>query len=73
MLDNKILSTMSPERTLNTLSRRHQDGPNQVAAETIANGSVDNIQGVPYNWIHFVFVIFSGSRAHTEELFIAIG
>ena len=43
MLDNKILSTMSPERTLNTLSRRHQDGPNQVAAETIANGSVDNI------------------------------
>ena len=41
MLDNKILSTMSPERTLNTLSRRHQDGPNQVAAETIANGSVD--------------------------------
>ena len=31
------------------------------------------IQGVPYHWIHFVFVIFSGSRAHTEELFIAIG
>ena len=25
------------------------------------------------SWIHFVFVIFSGSRAHTEELFIAIG
>ena len=48
MLDNKIfilfpLSTMSPERTLNTISRRHQDGPNQVAAETITNGSVDNI------------------------------
>ena len=31
------------------------------------------IQGVPYYWAHFVFVIFSGSRAHTEELFIAIG
>ena len=31
------------------------------------------LQGVPYHWIHFVFVIFSGSRAHTEELFIAIG
>ena len=31
------------------------------------------IQGVPYHWAHFVFVIFSGSRAHTEELFIAIG
>ena len=30
------------------------------------------IQGVPYYWAHFVFVIFSGSRAHTEELFIAI-
>ena len=31
------------------------------------------LQGVPYYWAHFVFVIFSGSRAHTEELFIAIG
>ena len=31
------------------------------------------LQGVPYHWAHFVFVIFSGSRAHTEELFIAIG
>ena len=31
------------------------------------------IQGVPYHWAHFVFVIFSGSRAHTEELFKAIG
>ena len=31
------------------------------------------VQGVPYYWAHFVFVIFSGSRAHTEELFIAIG
>ena len=29
-----------------------------------------NIQGVPYYWAHFVFVIFSGSRAHTEELLI---
>ena len=32
-----------------------------------------HVQGVPYYWAHFVFVIFSGSRAHTEELFIAIG
>ena len=31
------------------------------------------LQGVPYHWIHFVFVIFPGSGAHTEELFIAIG
>ena len=31
------------------------------------------LQGVPYHWIHFVFVTFSGSRAHREELFIAIG
>ena len=31
------------------------------------------IQGVPYYWARFVFVIFSGSRAHTEELFITIG
>ena len=31
------------------------------------------VQGVPYYWAHFVFVIFSGSREHTEELFIAIG
>ena len=31
------------------------------------------VQGVPYYWARFVFVIFSGSRAHTEELFIAIG
>ena len=31
------------------------------------------IQGVPHYCFHFVFVIFSGSRAHTEELFIAIG
>ena len=31
------------------------------------------LQGVPYYWAHFVFVIFSGSIAHTEELFIAIG
>ena len=30
------------------------------------------LQGVPYHWAHFVFVIFSGSRAHTEELLIAI-
>ena len=29
------------------------------------------VQGVPYHWAHFVFVIFSGSRAHTEEHFIA--
>ena len=34
---------------------------------------VELIQGVPYHWAHFVFVIFLGSRAHTEELFIAIG
>ena len=34
---------------------------------------VTYIQGVPYHWIHFVFVNFLGSRAHTEELFIAIG
>ena len=32
-----------------------------------------HIQGVPFFWAHFVFVIFSGSRVHTEELFIAIG
>ena len=31
------------------------------------------IQGVPKHWAHFDFVIFSGSRAHTEEFFIAIG
>ena len=31
------------------------------------------LQGVPYYWARFVFVIFPGSRAHTEELFIAIG
>ena len=31
------------------------------------------LQGVPYHWIHFVFVIFLGSRAHTEEFFKAIG
>ena len=31
------------------------------------------LQGVPHFWAHFVFVIFSGSREHTEELFIAIG
>ena len=30
------------------------------------------LQGVPYHWAHFVFVIFSGSRAHTEELLILI-
>ena len=36
-------------------------------------GKTIMLQGVPYHWIHFVFVIFSGSRAHTEELFIAIG
>ena len=30
------------------------------------------LQGVPKVRLHFVFVIFSGSRAHTEELFIAI-
>ena len=35
--------------------------------------SISLVQGVPYHWAHFVFVIFSGSRAHTEELFIAIG
>ena len=34
---------------------------------------VDIVQGVPKVRLHFVFVIFSGSRAHTEELFIAIG
>ena len=31
------------------------------------------LQGVPHHWAHFVFVIFSDSRAHTEGLFIAIG
>ena len=30
------------------------------------------LQGVPYHWAHFVFAIFSGSRAYTEELFVAI-
>ena len=29
---------------------------------------VEMLQGVPYYWARFVFVIFSGSRAHTEEL-----
>ena len=29
------------------------------------------IQGVPQYCFHFVFVNFLGSRAHTEELFIA--
>ena len=33
----------------------------------------DKIQGVPYHWAHFVFVIFLASGARTEELFIAIG
>ena len=32
-----------------------------------------DIQGVPYYWARFVFVIFSGSTAHSEELCIAIG
>ena len=40
--------------------------------EVIFGISAD-LQGVPYHWAHFVFVIFSGSRTHTEELFIAIG
>ena len=35
--------------------------------------SPEQLQGVPYHWAHFVFAIFSGSRAYTEELFIAIG
>ena len=35
--------------------------------------NVGILQGVPYHWAHFVFAIFSGSRAHIEELFIAIG
>ena len=37
------------------------------------SSDITEVQGVPYHWIHFVFVNFSGSRAHTEELFIAIG
>ena len=40
---------------------------------TTSNRKSDVIQGVPHYCFHFVFVIFSGSRAHTEELFIAIG
>ena len=28
------------------------------------------VQGVPYYWAHFVFVIFLGSRAHTEDILI---
>ena len=36
-------------------------------------GLVSIIQSVPQYWTHFVFIIFSGSRAHTEELFIPIG
>ena len=43
-----------------------------VVGEAVTRIGV-SIQGVPYYWAHFVFVIFSGSRAHTEELFIAIG
>ena len=39
----------------------------------LMDGSGVVVQGVPYYWAHFVFVIFSGSREHTEELFIAIG
>ena len=31
------------------------------------------LKGVPKVRLHFVFVIFLGSRAHTEELLIAIG
>ena len=34
---------------------------------------VVSLQGVPYHWAPLVFVIFSGSRAHREELFIVIG
>ena len=40
---------------------------------TKASYNLPMLQGVPYYWARFVFVIFSGSRAHTEELFIAIG
>ena len=35
--------------------------------------AINTVQGVPYYWARFVFVIFSASGAHTEELFIAIG
>ena len=50
----------------------HESGPRtQIFEDMILNHFI--VQGVPYHWAHFVFVIFSGSRAHTEELFIAIG
>ena len=31
-------------------------------------GHLWGLQGVPYNCLHFDFVIFSGSRSHTEKL-----
>ena len=47
--------------------------PARRAPQPHLRGYVDmNIQGVPKGRLHFVFVIFSGSRADTEELFEAI-
>ena len=44
-----------------------------VLSCSIKSRGLPMLQGVPQYCFHFVFVIFSGSRAHTEELFIAIG
>ena len=44
------------------------DGPVDLGAIVDVQNTL-YLQGVPYHWAHFVFVIFSGSRAYTEELF----
>ena len=56
-----------------TLDYKYCEHHQASVSPSFAALSCPVLQGVPHYCFHFVFVIFSGSRAHTEELFIAIG
>ena len=65
----KLVITDS-ERKLKRKSKQIEYSHTDIASNILVTSF---LQGVPKVRLYFVFVIFSGSRAHTEELFIAIG
>ena len=64
---------MLPRVKTNTWQATNSWRPRNLLAATPLIMQDSLLQGVPKVRLHFDFVIFSGSRAHAEELFMAIG
>ena len=69
MIQHRIFFIFEESRSFSIMGSCEESGHKVAIKRTI----LLKVQGVPQYWTRFVFVIFSGSRAHTEELFIAIG